>query len=198
MRVAANPVVHYGSAGFNPGLQAVILKRFFRKDPALETAEKLFATAADRARAPIFYAEMGVPDTVEGRFEMTALHVWLVLRRLKGKEPGTRTVAQKLFDVMFASFDDALRELGVGDLVVGKKVRKLAENFYGRAQAYDGALKESDEALAKALARNVYESGDAGIAVRLAGYVRRAARSIDDQAPADIAGGLVLFPEVAT
>lgn len=174
------------------------MKRFFRKSPALEGAESLYAAAADQARTPVFYTQMGVPDTVEGRFEMTALHVWLILRQLKGNDPKTRAVTQKVVDVMFASFDDALRELGVGDLVVGKKVRKMAENFYGRVQAYDGALEDDDEALAAALARNVYESADARIAAPLADYVRAAAQLIDDQAPEEMMRGIVLFSEVTT
>ncbi len=175
----------------------MILKRFFQKDPSLEAAERLFAAAADQAREPAFFADMGVPDTVEGRFEMTVLQSWLILRRLQGGEPGMSAVAQKLFDVMFASFDDALRELGVGDLVVGKKIRKLAENFYGRAQAYSAAIKEDGDALAAALARNVYESEDASVAAPLAEYVLKAAQLIDEQAQGDIMRGVVLFPKVS-
>ena len=203
MRAAANPAAHRALQGTYPGFGAVILKRFFRKNPALEAADSLYTAAADQARQPAFYAQMGVPDTLEGRFEMTALHVWLILRRLRSNDPKSREVAQKLFDVMFASFDDALRELGVGDLVVGKKVRKLAENFYGRAQAYDRALNDDGEkesadksVLATALARNVYESDDPSLAAPLAEYVRAAAKLIDDQAAAEMTGGNVRYPEV--
>ncbi len=177
-----------------------MFKRLFRKDPALEVGEALFAAASEQSRAPALYEEMGVPDTVEGRFEMTAIHVWLILRRLKGEDRAARDVAQRLFDVMFSSFDDALRELGVGDLVVGKKIRKMAENFYGRVQAYDAAMdaaasREDDQGLAAALARNVYESGDPEIAAQLADYVRAAATAIDAQPRADIVRGAVSFPE---
>ena len=170
-----------------------MFKALFRKDPANAAGERLYAAAAEQARAEPFYAAMGAPDTVEGRFEMTALHVWLVLRRLKGDE-AARRVGQRLFDAMFSSFDAALRELGVGDLVVGKKIRKLAENFYGRAAAYDAALAGDDEALAAALARNVYGDANPAKAATLAAYVRRAAEKLDGQDRERIVGGVVDFP----
>ena len=112
-----------------------MIMRFFKKDQALEAAQALYAAAVTQAREAPLYEEFGTPDTVEGRFEQVALHVYLVLRRLKGDESGARKVSQKLFDVMFQNMDDSLRELGVGDLSIGKKIRKLAENFYGRVGA---------------------------------------------------------------
>ncbi len=184
-------------------LAVTMFKRLFRKDPALEAGESLFAAASDQSRAPAFYEAMGVPDTVEGRFEMTALHVWLILRKLKGGDRAARNVAQKLFDVMFASFDDALRELGVGDLIVGKKIRKMAESFYGRVQAYDAAIEnaaggDNEMTLAAALARNVYESSDPEIAARLVDYVRAAAQAIDNQPQVNVVRGVVSFSEVGS
>ncbi len=178
-----------------------MFKRLFRKDAALEAGDSLFAAASEQSRKPAFYEAMGVPDTVEGRFEMTSLHVWLILRKLKGDDRPARKVAQKLFDAMFSSFDDALRELGVGDLVVGKKIRKMAENFYGRVQAYDTAMENAEddageEKLAGALARNVYESGRSEIAAELAAYVRKQAAAIDAQARAEIVRGAVIFADV--
>ncbi len=178
-----------------------MFRGLFRKNAAVEAGEALFAAASDQSRAPAFYEGMGVPDTVEGRFEMTALHVWLVLRKLKVDDRRARDVAQRLFDAMFSSFDGALRELGVGDLVVGKKIRKMAENFYGRVQAYDAALDEaaSDNnatALAAALARNVYESEDPQTAMTLADYTRAEAKAIDQQPLAEIIRGVVFFSDV--
>lgn len=178
-----------------------MFSKIFGKNAAYEAGQSLFAAASDRSRAPAFYEAMGVPDTVEGRFEMTSLHVWLILRTLKGDDRAVRNVAQKLFDAMFASFDDALRELGVGDLVVGKKIRKMAESFYGRVQAYDAAMEpganaDEGDALAGALARNIYESGDRDIAADLAEYVRAQASAIDAQAQADILRGSISFGEV--
>lgn len=170
---------------------------FFKKDPALDAAAALYAAAVEQGRSPALYADFGVPDTVEGRFEMVSLHVYLVLRRLKTREPAAKKVAQKLFDQMFQNMDDSLRELGVGDLSVGRKIRKMAENFYGRVGAYEAALRDGADGadLAKALGRNVFDTVDAQTAGRLADYVRRAAADIQSQPIARIAGGIVRFPE---
>lgn len=169
---------------------------FFRKDAAFEAGEALYAAAVEQARTPALYACLGAPDTVEGRFEMVAIHVWLVMRRLKQGGPGVRKVSQAMFDAMFRNLDDSLRELGVGDLSVGKKIRKLAENFYGRIGAYETALASRDESeLAAALGLNVFEKEDAPAAKDFADYVRRAAAAIEDQPTARIAGGIVRFPD---
>lgn len=168
----------------------------FRKDPAIEAGEALYAAAVGQARAEPLYAAFGVPDTVEGRFEMVALHVYLILRRLKGDAPGVKKVGQKLFDVMFQDMDRSLRELGVGDLSVARKIRALAENFYGRVGAYEDALLESAPpgALAAALGRNVYEEETSAYAAPLAEYVRAAARFLDGQEIESITAGAVRFP----
>lgn len=169
---------------------------FFRKDPAFEAGAALYAAAVAQARAAPLYAAFGVPDTVEGRFEMVALHVYLILRRLKGDAPGAAKVGQKLFDAMFHDMDNSLRELGVGDLSVARKIRKLAENFYGRVAAYENALKADapPDMLAAALARNVYEDAAAGRAIQLARYVRAATASIDAQPTRALVAGAVRFP----
>ncbi|GJL94934.1 MAG: ubiquinol-cytochrome c chaperone [Hyphococcus sp.] len=148
-----------------------------------------------------FYRDLAVPDTLEGRFEMIAIHVFLILRRLKGEDAACKKVSQKLFDIMFQNMDDSLRELGVGDLVVGKKIRKLAENFFGRVGAYEEAMRKDAaennlQALAKALGRNVYEDEAAPHAGDLATYVLSAVACIEKQPPARIAGGIIRFPDV--
>jgi len=170
---------------------------FFKKDPALDAASALYAAAVDQAREPVLYERLGAPDTVEGRFEQVTLHVYLILRRLKGDDQAARAVAQKLFDVMFQNMDDSLRELGVGDLSIGKKIRKMAENFYGRVGAYEDALgpDAADGALAAALGRNIFADEASPAAARLAFYMRAAAAAIDAQPPARLAGGVVRFPE---
>lgn len=175
-----------------------MIMSLFRKDPAIDAGEALYAAAVDQARAEPLYSRMGVPDTVEGRFEMVSLHVYLVLRRLKGEGALADKVGQKLFDAMFQNMDDSLRELGVGDLSVGKKIRKLAENFYGRVAAYEDALAEGAESsdLAKALGRNIFLDPEKPGAEALASYVRRAAASIEAQPLARITGGIVQFPAV--
>lgn len=170
---------------------------FFKKDPALDAASALYASAVEQARSPVLYAEFGVPDTVEGRFEMVALHVYLLLRRLKAGDSDAKKVGQKLFDVMFQNMDDSLRELGVGDMSIGRKIRKMAENFYGRIGAYENALKSDPKstALALALSRNIFQSDKPELALSLARYVRLVTDDIEKQPMSRIAGGIVRFPE---
>lgn len=169
---------------------------FFRKDPAVAAGEALYAAAVEQARAEPLYADFGVPDTVEGRFEMVTLHVYLILRRLKGGAPGAREAGQKLFDAMFQDMDRSLRELGVGDLSVARKIRALAENFYGRVAVFEDALRDDapPEMLDAALGRNVYEDETSEEALRLARYVRAAADAVAAQPLNHLIGGAVRFP----
>ncbi|WP_425408388.1 ubiquinol-cytochrome C chaperone family protein [Hyphococcus sp.] len=178
-----------------------MLKAFFRKNPALEAGGALYAKAVEQARLERFYTDHGVPDTAEGRFEMVALHVYLLMRRLKASDGDDarrrKDVSQCLFDTMFQNMDDSLREMGVGDLAVARKIRALAENFYGRLGAYEAALKTDApvSALAEALSRNVYEEKAAPQAHALAQYVIRADGALAGQPLNRIAGGIALFPE---
>lgn len=169
---------------------------FFRKDPAVDAGDALYAAAVEQARSAALYTDFDVPDTIEGRFEMITLHVYLILRCLKGDEAGAPKVGQKLFDAMFQNMDDSLRELGVGDLSVGKKIRKMAENFYGRVGAYEDALQAEANSvmLAQTLGRNVYLDPDSQPANRLAAYVRATALAIKAQPVSRLVGGIVQFP----
>jgi cytochrome b pre-mRNA-processing protein 3 len=149
----------------------MILRRLFRANPRREVVETLYQRIAAASRAPFLYADLGVPDTVEGRFEAVALHMVLVLRRLRELPSPADQVAQDLVDCFFRHLDASLRELAVGDLAVPKRMKTLAEAFSGRSRAYDEALSTGDGmALAKALARNVL--GTAEPAHGLASYVR--------------------------
>jgi cytochrome b pre-mRNA-processing protein 3 len=133
------------------------LSRLFSPRPAVLAGRRLYAAAAAQARSPALYAAMGAPDTVEGRFELYCLHVALLLRRLKGQGPQAAETAQGLFDAYVQALDDALREMGVGDLSVGKKMRKLGEAFYGRIKNYDEAFAALPDAapLAAMIGRTV-------------------------------------------
>ncbi len=134
-----------------------------------------------------------MPDTVDGRFDMIILHAFAVLDRLKGEEPEFR---QALVDELFRDMDRSLREMGVGDLSVGKKVRKMAEVFYGRIAAYDKALAESREALDAAIARNIFPDGaPPGAPQKLADYLLDQRRVLSVQGTAAIAAGTVRFEE---
>ncbi len=169
----------------------MILKRLFRRSPTPERS--CYEAIVAAARHPVFYADWGVPDTLDGRFDMLALHAFLVLDRLKGMEQAFR---QGLVDELFADMDRSLREMGVGDLSVGKKVRKMAEVFYGRVAAYDIALADPGGGLETAIARNVFPDGQDAPGPRLlAAHVTAQRMHLASQDAGAIAGGTVHFKE---
>ena len=117
----------------------------------------LYGAAVAAARAPVFYTDLGVPDTLDGRFDLVGLHVFLLIRRLRALPPPGADLAQAVFDAMFHDMDMNLREIGVGDMSIAKKVKQMWEAFHGRAAAYATALAAGDAvALEAALARNVW------------------------------------------
>src|SRR5215208_769419 len=119
-----------------------MLNRLFKPRPAQLAGRALYLRAVEQARAPELYATLGAPDTVEGRFELYSLHVYLLLERLKAQGPHAAETGQALFDAYVKSLDDALREMGVGDLSVGKKMRRLGEAFYGRVKSFEAAFAD--------------------------------------------------------
>jgi len=131
-------------------------------------AARLYAAVAGRAREPEFYARLGVADTLDGRFDLLTLHAWLVLERLKAVGP----LSQDFVDTVFIGFDEALREMGSGDIGMGRRMKKLAQAFYGRLQAYGEAADEA--ALEEALIRNLYRGARAPAVKSMAQYVLRA------------------------
>lgn len=125
-----------------------------------QIAHDLYLAVINQARLPAFYLEYGVPDTLDGRFDLIVLHAALVMRRLRAAGEGdaaeAKEVAQALFDLMFADMDQNLREIGVTDTSVGKRVKQMVRAFYGRAAAYEEALNAGGAGLAEALRRNLY------------------------------------------
>ncbi|MGE3623194.1 MAG: ubiquinol-cytochrome C chaperone family protein [Bdellovibrionales bacterium] len=168
------------------------LRRVFSPAPH-PAADPLYRACVAQARLPVFYTDFGVPDTVDGRFDMLVLHVFLVLRQLKGEA----RASQQLFDLMFADMDKNLREMGVGDMSVGKKIRPMISAFYGRAKAYEGALRDGGDTLRDTLARNIYgRTPPAPEALQaMTDYVRRAASRLDGQPSAQLLQGQVDFAE---
>ena len=146
-----------------------------------------------QSREPLFYRTLGVPDTVNGRFDLLLLHLWLVLRRLKSAEGGP-ALSQALFDHFCSDMDDNLREMGVGDLTVPKKMQAFGEAFYGRTAAYDLALTEGREALAQALCKNVLNGENIDKARQLAAYAEAAMATLDGLDEATLLSGLGKFP----
>ncbi|MBS0363013.1 MAG: ubiquinol-cytochrome C reductase [Proteobacteria bacterium] len=154
-----------------------MLERLFRTRPAVSAGRALYESVVAQSRAPALYADLAVPDTVEGRFEAYSLHVVLLLDRLRAADAqgrdDAREVSQALFDTYVKALDHALREMGVGDLSVGKKMRRLGEAFYGRGKSYEAAFAAlPDEAPLQALiGRTVYAGVEAPPVERLAAYV---------------------------
>jgi cytochrome b pre-mRNA-processing protein 3 len=171
----------------------------FRRSPNKALIDKLHGEIMAGARHPTLYLHFGVPDTFEGRFEMLALHGALAVRRLNRFEAPGPDLAQDVTDGIFRHLDATLREMGVGDIVVPKRMKKHAEAFAGRALAYGRALDAADEgALLTALARNVY--GDESRAVapetrQLAHYIHEVEAALAARDLEDFLAGRIGFPE---
>src|SRR5258707_700527 len=125
------------------------------RTPSRGTIGTIYGMIVAQAREPVFYQALGVPDTVNGRFDMVVLHLWMVLRQLRllGDQAG---LAQPLFDRFCSDMDHNLRELGTGDLAVPRRMQEFGEAFYGRSAAYDRAISAGAAALAKALCKNIF------------------------------------------
>ena len=153
-----------------------------------KAAEGLAAAILLRARDPRFYRELAVPDTFDGRFDLVTLHGWLALERLRAE--ADRGVSQALINALFDAFEDALRDQGAGDMGMSRRVKKIANAFYGRLQAYEKATGPED--LAEALLRNIYreEAARAGAARGLTSYVLAARARL---AESELSGGELDF-----
>ena len=141
-----------------------VSSRMFGEEAEAEPARALYLKIVEQARVPGFYRDCGVPDSLDGRFEMVALHVFLVLHRLKRDQLQTVELAQQLFDILFQDMDASLRELGVGDLGVGSRIKTMVKGLYGRIAAYEAGLDawpdKGPEVLADALRRNLYGTAE--------------------------------------
>jgi cytochrome b pre-mRNA-processing protein 3 len=167
----------------------------FRKPraPSPGTIEAIYGMIVTQAREPLFYREMGVSDTVNGRFDLLVLHLWMVLRRLKSTEGGV-DLAQTLFDHFCDDMDANLREMGVGDLAVPKRMQAFGEAFYGRAAAYDLALASGREPLAQALCKNILNGEGIETGRRLAAYAEAAIASLTGLDETTLLRGAWRFP----
>jgi cytochrome b pre-mRNA-processing protein 3 len=134
---------------------------FLRPNRSESVVERLHAAVVAASRRPELYGDGGFPDTIEGRFESLTLHVLLVLRRLRALPDPAAEVAQELVDSVFAHLEIAMRESGVGDMGVPKKMKKLGRAFYDRTAKYEAALEAADEAvLSDELGRRLGRDGE--------------------------------------
>jgi cytochrome b pre-mRNA-processing protein 3 len=156
------------------------------------TIEAIYGMIVAQARLPQFYLRFRVPDTVDGRFDMVVLHLWMILTRLRAE--GAVVEAQDLFDRFCDDMDANLREMGVGDLAVPKRMKSFGEAFYGRSTAYDAAVVAGEGEMRAALARNVLASDDPAAAAPLAGYVTRVVRDVASIDSAALLSGAWRFP----
>lgn len=160
----------------------MFFSKLFKTKPAYsKEVQALYIAMVTQSRQEAFYLDLEVADSVEGRYDMIVLHAFFIMRRLKSVE-GTEDFSQALWDLMFADMDLNLRELGVGDMGLARRVPKMAEAFYGRVSAYEEGLKTDDqnETLMSALDRNLYrnQSADAESLRLMADYVRREAENL--------------------
>jgi len=159
-------------------------------------AQRLYAAIAAQARRPDFFLSGGVPDTIDGRFEMVTLHAFLLFRRLKGHGEKAAAVAQSVYDVMFGDFDVSVRELGAQDLGVGRRIKFMTEAMNGRFIAYEAGIAAGPAGLELALKRNLYGTIEPveECLKRMAEYTRQADAEISGQPIDQLMRGVVHFP----
>ena len=176
-------------------VDAMALGNLFGRKKHERAGYELYTAAVQAARDPYFYGQLDVPDTMDGRFDMVGLHVFLVIHRMHAASDQGAKLAQAVFDAMFSDMDFTLREIGVGDMTVGKKVKAMWEAFHGRSNAYAAALDAGDvPALAAAIARNVWRGREPdGNAMALAEAAIRQSQHLATQPVEALLAGRVSF-----
>ena len=167
----------------------------FRRNPLRETTSLAYQHVVEHARRAVFFIQCGVPDTIDGRFELICLHAFLYLHRLKSEGDAGQALGQSFFDLMFADFDRSLRELGTGDLSVGREVKQMAQAFYGRIKAYEQGLDGREAELRASLTRNLFGTAtptDAQVET-MAHYLRDEVARLGAQPAAELLAGTVTF-----
>ncbi len=172
-----------------------MLKRLFGKKSFTDEGLELYRLVVLQGRQPVFYVSLSVPDSVDGRFDLIALHVFLVIRRLKREGERSEALSQDLTEIFFADMDLNLRELGASDIGVGRRVKRMIEGYYGRALAYEAALEGRGEPLTEVLKRNLYGTvePEAATLEAMAAYVQAADHDLSRQAWQDLSQGRVTF-----
>ena len=177
-----------------------MLEWFSKRRSRRHAARRIYDAVVGQARNPVFYRELGIADRLETRFELLVLHVFLALDRLQQDGTEGAALGQELVDAFVSDMDTTMRELGVGDISVAKKVRHAAAVFRERLQDYGKALAQPDSGpLETALAEAVFpgDTPSPETAAHLAGYTRAAALGLRRQALSDLSAGRLDFPEPA-
>ncbi len=164
----------------------------FSKNRATDAVYAVYSAIVAQSRQPQFYAEWGVPDTVTGRFDMICLHMALLFRRLRSEDRQVRDFSQAVFDLFFKDMDRSLREMGVTDLGVPKKIQKMGNIFYGLLTNLNEAMDRKDVAEVEAvLARNLFDEGATHSVPDLARYVFAEAGKLEEQSLETIVAGRI-------
>jgi cytochrome b pre-mRNA-processing protein 3 len=170
----------------------------FRKNAASDSVYAVYNAIVAQSRQPVFYAQWQVPDTVTGRFDMISLHMALLFRRLRADSGPQHDFSQAVFDLFFRDMDRSLREMGVGDLGVPKKIQKMGNIFFGLLAALNQAMDRNDAtALEAVLARNIYDGNAGPHSASLAQYLLAQDRALTSQTASQITGGSVTFEDAA-
>jgi cytochrome b pre-mRNA-processing protein 3 len=166
----------------------------FRKNTDTPQVYEVYRAVVAASRNPVFFAEWGVPDTLTGRFDMISFHLALLFRRLRSDDPAIKDFSQAVFDLFFKDMDRSLREMGVGDLSIAKRIQKMGNIFYGLLGKMSDSMDALDPAgLEAVLARNIYAGESADHAAKLAAYAFEQATTLNAQAEKDILAGRVQF-----
>lgn len=168
----------------------------FRKNTATEPVLAVYSAIVAQSRQPVFYAEWLVPDTVTGRFDMISLHMALLFRRLRSESGPQKEFSQAVFDLFFKDMDRSLREMGVGDLGVPKKIQKMGNIFFGLLAALNEAMDGNDKlALEAVLSRNIFDGATGPHVAALADYLVTKDRALASISVSEIAGGVINFED---
>ena len=166
----------------------------FRKNTASAEVYAVYSAIVAQSRQPRFYADWLVPDTVTGRFDMISLHLALLFRRLRAETGERKAFSQAVFDLFFQDMDRSLREMGVGDLGVPKRIQKMGNVFFGLLAAMNQAMDGEDaSALQAVLSRNVFDGGTGPHVEALARYLLAGDRALSAQPVASITAGRIDF-----
>jgi len=174
-----------------------MLAGLFKPRPSKMRGAALYQAVVAQARRPEFYGESAIPDRVETRFELYTLHLSLVVLRLKNQGPEAQEISQDMFDAYLKGLDDALREFGVGDLSMAKKMRRIGAQAFERLRIYESALQPEapENALIDAITASFGELSQA-IAARLGGYMRASEAQLARQTLSEILSAHLDWPPV--